>query len=48
MSSRLLEAASKFNGYTAKAGACELPKEDFVESLKPRRPRLAVVNGERV
>ena len=29
-------------------GAYELPKEDFIESLKPPRPRLAVVNGERV
>ena len=29
-------------------GAYESPKEDFIESLKPRRPRLVVVNGERV
>jgi hypothetical protein len=28
--------------------AYEWPKEDFIERLKPRRPRLVVVNGERV
>ena len=29
-------------------GAYELPKEDFIESLNPPRPRLVCVNGERV
>jgi hypothetical protein len=29
-------------------GTYELPRQDFIESLKPRRPQLAVVNGQRV
>jgi hypothetical protein len=34
-------------GRLLSVGAYELPEEDFIESLKPRRPRLAVVKGER-